>query len=299
MAPRKTTSRKKRTTRGKSSGQSAAAVVTVGAIVALGAAALWATSQSRSPSASVSGLFRTASSSSASRTSSASAGSTTPRAVQTQPQTQAQARTTETPATAPSPVRRPPLNVGQSTPAEQKAAPQQLAMLPSRAENKPAPQIIPPKPAQQNAMPALPPVGKTEPEDNSRHASGAFKSPKAIIAKQALTIREKAWDQAKIVGSVPKGREMRSYAKVGRWHRVVVPSTNIIGWVQEDQLIFKNLPRQAASSRTITQQHSAMTTGSIRPVTEKQPVKNNAAPAAKPQTTGLVAPVYPQQPVGK
>lgn len=280
MAPRKSTSRKKRPARGKSSGQSAAAVVTVGAIVALGAAALWATSQSRSPTASVSGLFRSNSGSSVARTNPPAPKISTPSSERKT--AQVQTRTPE--PVAPAPIRRPQVNVG-----EQK----QVAALAPRVENKPAPQIIPPKPAVQSAMPALPPVGRTAPDDNSRHASGAFKIPKAIVAKQALSIREKAWDQAKTVGRVEKGREMRSYAKVGRWHRVVVPSTNIIGWVQEDQLIFKNQPRQAAASRAVATQQSAITTGSIRPA----PVSKNTSD--KPQNTGLIAPVYPQQPVGK
>ncbi len=30
---------------------------------------------------------------------------------------------------------------------------------------------------------------------------------------------------------------MRSYGKTGRWHRVIVPKTNMIGWVHENQLI--------------------------------------------------------------
>ena len=277
MAPRKSTTRKKRPARGKSSGQSAAAVVTVGAIVALGAAALWATSQSRSPTASVSGLFRTNNS---------SVARTNPPAAKTG-STSTESKTAQTRASepaAPAPIRRPQVNVG-----EQK----QVAVLAPRVENKPATQIVPPKPAAQSAMPALPPVGKTAPEDNSRHASGAFKIPKAIIAKQALNIREKAWDQAKTVGRVEKGREMRSYAKVGRWHRVVVPSTNIIGWVQEDQLVFKNQPRQTTASRAVAPQRSAITTGSIRPA----PVTKSTND--KPQNTGLIAPVYPQQPVGK
>ncbi|HWD13719.1 hypothetical protein P8H26_12520 [Pseudochrobactrum sp. sp1633] len=293
MAPRKTTTRKKRSTRGKSSGQSATAVMTVGAILVIGAAALWATSQNKTPSESVSGLFRNAMSNTASRTNPDNTKAPERKTAQ------AQSSAPQTSVTPVAPVRRPPLNVGQSNTGEQKTTPQQVAVLSPRIESKPAPQITPPKPAPQHAMPALPPVGKTAPDDNSRHASGAFKIPKAIIAKQSLVIREKAWDKAKTVGSVEKGREMRSYAKVGRWHRVVVPSTNIIGWVQEDQLIFKNKPRQANAFRAVSAPQAVMTTGSIRPVPEKQPAKAATAPAAKPHNTGLVAPVYPQQPVGK
>ncbi len=300
MAPRKTTSRKKRSTRGKSSGHSATAVLTVGAIVVIGAAALWATSQSRSPSASVSGLFRTATNSSASRSGSSATVSSERRSVQTQSRNTETARNTEPTATPPSPIRRPPLNIGQSVASEQKEQPKQVAVLAPRPDSKPAAvQITPPKPAPQHTMPALPPVGKSATDDNSRNASGAFKVPKAIIARQALTIHEKAWDMAKTVGRVEKGREMRSYAKVGRWHRVVVPSTNIIGWVQEDQLIIKNQQAQTRSFRAVSAaqaaQHSGMTTGSIRSAATAD---NNSA-AKKTQNSKLVAPVYPQQPVGK
>lgn len=279
MAPRKSTSRKKRPARGKSSGQSVTAVVTLGAIVALGAAALWATSQSRSPTASVSGLFRSVPGSTVARTTAPA-----PHADNTNSERKTAQNRIEPTVTAPAPIRRPQVNIG-----EQK----QVAILAPRIENKPTAPIIPPKASAQSAMPPLPPVGKTIPDDNSRHANGAFKTPKAIIAKQALNIHEKAWDQAKTVGRVEKGREMRSYAKVGHWHRVVVPSTNIIGWVKEDQLIFKNLPRQATSSRAAATQQSVVTTGSIRPAPAAKSTGN------KPQNTGLVAPVYPQQPVGK
>lgn len=62
-------------------------------------------------------------------------------------------------------------------------------------------------------------------------------SPSVIYAKAKLTIHKNAWDRSPAIATIEKGREMRSYGKTGRWHRVVVPSTNIIGWVHEDQLI--------------------------------------------------------------
>lgn len=58
MAPRKTSTRKKRPARGKKSGQSAMPVITLGGILLLGAAALWATSQNKRPSTSVSSLLQ-------------------------------------------------------------------------------------------------------------------------------------------------------------------------------------------------------------------------------------------------
>lgn len=318
MAPRKTTTRKKRTTRRKS-GNSTTAVLAVGAIVVLGAGALWATSQSKSPSSSVSRLFQTAMSSSSSSTTSRSTSSShnAPASRQAQPQVQQRSSIQETVASTT--VRRPAVNLGQPAAAPQSNKPKQLAMLAPRIEQKPpeqkaAEQKLTP-PSQPNNRPntdrvvpsvaapsqASAPVAKPVPDDNSRHASGAFKVPKVIVARQALVIREKAWDQAKIVGRVEKGREMRSYAKVGRWHRVVVPSTNILGWVQEDQLAFKNPQNHNSPLRSALAKQPALTTGSIthnRAEPTKSVTRDNAH-SKKPHNTGLVAPVYPPQPVGK
>ncbi|PRD45938.1 hypothetical protein C5748_02035 [Phyllobacterium phragmitis] len=61
-------------------------------------------------------------------------------------------------------------------------------------------------------------------------------TPSVIYARKRITIRKRAWDKAASVGTVEKGREMRSYGKTGKWHRVVVPSTAMIGWVHEDML---------------------------------------------------------------
>lgn len=294
MAPRKTTSRKKRSTRGKS-GSSTTAVMTVGAIVVLGAGALWATSQSKSPSVSVSRLFQNAMSTSSGTTHNAPAS----RQTQLHPQAQTQPRISVQETVATAPVRRPPLNVGQSGVVPPSNPPKQLAMLAPHEEPK-QPTRVPT--ASQNSVSAQSsvPVAKPVPDDNSRHASGAFKVPKVVVARQALVIREKAWDQAKTVGGVEKGREMRSYAKVGRWHRVVVPSTNIIGWVQEDQLAFKNPQNHNSPLRSALAKQPALTTGSIRNnhgEQAKPAVKANAT-AKKPHNTGLVPPVYPHQPVG-
>ncbi len=308
MAPRKTTARKKRSTRSKSAGRSPAAMLTVGAIVVLGAAALWATSQSKSPSSSVTALFRNATgmgtgSNTAPERRTAQAPSRQQNIAQnntqSRPQVQVQSQT-QSQTAAPAPLRRPPLNVGQSQAAEPKNQQKQVAMVTPQIAPKPAqqPQVqAANKPAATQSMPPLPPVSKAVTDDNSRHASGAFKIPKAIIARQALTIRETAWDKAKIVGSVEKGREMRSYAKVGRWHRVVVPSTNIIGWVQEDQLMFKNRQDRIMPVRAAQAKSTSLTTGSVN----KQPAAQSASgqQTEKPRNSGLVAPVYPQQPVVK
>lgn len=61
--------------------------------------------------------------------------------------------------------------------------------------------------------------------------------PSVVYARERLTLRSKAWDKSAPAGTVEKGREMRSYSKTGKWHRIVVPATDMIGWVHEDMLI--------------------------------------------------------------
>lgn len=58
----------------------------------------------------------------------------------------------------------------------------------------------------------------------------------AIYAQKRTTIYLKADQTSKIVAFVEKGQEMRSYETNGRWHRIVVPSTNIIGWAKDETL---------------------------------------------------------------
>ncbi|GGA92464.1 hypothetical protein GCM10011491_20600 [Brucella endophytica] len=70
------------------------------------------------------------------------------------------------------------------------------------------------------------PVGRPDPAT----------TPSAFYARERVVIREHAWDKSAAIGAVERGREMRSYGKTGKWHRVVVPSTSMIGWVHEDQL---------------------------------------------------------------
>lgn len=241
MAPRKTT-RKKRTARGKSSGRSTSSVITVGAIVVIGATAVWATSQNKSPTTSVTHFFQNALSTSSRPSTVSSLTSThrptqppdqaaqTPRTQIQKNQIQAQPHPVPLAAVQPSPAPKPPLSLGNPVQQPQTSRINTAPIKSAQDEIKLAPAMVT----------NLPPAGKSSAADNSRHSNGAFKVPKVVTARQTLVIREKAWDQAKKIGGVEKGREMRSYAKVGRWHRVVVPSTNIIGWVQEDQLVLKN-----------------------------------------------------------
>ena len=61
-----------------------------------------------------------------------------------------------------------------------------------------------------------------------------------IYAKNATTIYANADSQSKIVATVKAGQEMRSYEHQGSWHRVVVPTTDIIGWANEASLSTKS-----------------------------------------------------------
>ncbi|MGH6861000.1 MAG: hypothetical protein ACRECY_12125 [Phyllobacterium sp.] len=75
-------------------------------------------------------------------------------------------------------------------------------------------------------------------------------APSVVYARERLTLRRNAWDKSPPVGSVEKGREMRSYSKTGKWHRIVVPATNMIGWVHEDMLIAGNARSSISSMAT-------------------------------------------------
>lgn len=97
-------------------------------------------------------------------------------------------------------------------------------------------------------------------------------TPSVVYARERLTLRRNAWDKSEPAGTVEKGREMRSYGKTGKWHHIVIPATDMIGWVHEDMLI-------AGKTSPAT---SAMTTGAI-----------SGAPRA-----AQVQAIYPPRPVG-
>ncbi|MBA8879621.1 hypothetical protein [Phyllobacterium myrsinacearum] len=97
-------------------------------------------------------------------------------------------------------------------------------------------------------------------------------APSVVYARERLTLRRNAWDKSAPAGTVEKGREMRSYSKTGKWHRVVVPATDMIGWVHEDMLV-------AGKARPGV---SSMATGAI---------------SREPELTQVQA-VYPPRPVG-
>lgn len=230
MAARKRSTRSpRRSSRRRSGGGSSAPLLALGAILGLGAFSIWATANHKSPQEALATLFQRPAS---------------------QIATSIPARTESTPApdkpivtsSAPkpqtaviSPVPRPSVPVA--------PAPRTLAEVlsqPAKPQPKPvpsqtvasvasAPRVIPPV--------AMPPRGVNTPAH----------SPLAVFAKEKLIIHKTAWDKSPAIATVEKGREMRSYGKTGRWHRVIVPTTSLIGWVHEDQLIGgKNKPDSAS-----------------------------------------------------
>ncbi|MFK4823973.1 hypothetical protein ACI0FM_04130 [Paenochrobactrum sp. BZR 588] len=76
-----------------------------------------------------------------------------------------------------------------------------------------------------------------------------------------------AWDKSPSMGEVEKGRELRSYGQTGKWHRVVVPATDMIGWVHQDMLVIvKKSGHQSA------QASAPITTGSIKAEASAKPL---------------------------
>lgn len=65
---------------------------------------------------------------------------------------------------------------------------------------------------------------------------GANNAAGIIYAKTTITIYEKNDSHSKRVAIVKQGQEMRSYEHLGTWHRIVVPTTNIIGWAKDDDI---------------------------------------------------------------
>lgn len=253
MAPRKRSSSRpaKRSTgrsgRRKTSSSSSAPILALGAILGLGAFSLWATAQHKSPQAAITALFKP----SMPKTTSPAPSKTETRQPSERVAIEKKAQSRNY-AGAVGPVPRPvaPVAAAQPKPVQQAAIQTPKPPMPTQKLAPP-----PPPPASARALP-MPPRG----------TNTAAHSPSVIYAKTKLTIHKNAWDKSPSIGTVDKGREMRSYGKTGKWHRVVVPSTNMIGWVHEDQLLGgRSKPDNAG-----------MITGSI---------------AQKPQTSAHAAPV--------
>ncbi|MBV2142743.1 hypothetical protein KUG47_04410 [Falsochrobactrum sp. TDYN1] len=241
MAARKRSSRSpKRSTRRKSRSGSSTPLLALGVILGLGAFSLWATSQHKNPHAALTGLFQ---------------------------------RSVSKPApSAPAKAERKPQS--EKAVVEKKAASKSDAKDFAKAVGpvpRPIAAVAParPKPLEQTAVRAaklpMPPRGTNAPAQ----------SPSVIFAKVKLTIRKNAWDKSPAIGTVEKGREMRSYGKTGRWHRVVVPSTNMIGWVHEDQLVGGR--RKPDSAKIITGS-IAKKPQAAAPASSKAPQKSRIKP---------------------
>lgn len=66
---------------------------------------------------------------------------------------------------------------------------------------------------------------------------GANNAARIVYAKTTITIYEKNDSRSKRVAVVKSGQEMRSYEHLGTWHRIVVPTTDIIGWAKDEDII--------------------------------------------------------------
>lgn len=109
------------------------------------------------------------------------------------------------------------------------------------------------KPTQQASLQRLQgPIGKAVAEP-PRGTNVPGMAPSVVYARDKLVLRRSASQASASIGSVEKGREMRSYSKTGKWHHIAVPTTGMIGWVHEDMLI-----KGKYASNT-----SSMTTGAI------------------------------------
>lgn len=265
-AARKRSSRSpKRSTKRKSGSGSSAPVLALGAILALGAFSLWATTQHRSPQAALTALFQRPAAKPASPSSAPAPAAKveSKRSVETAPAAKKEAAKDFAAAVGPIPRPSAPVAPAASKPVQQAAMQMPAPPMPMQ---KLEPIIRPPAaPVTARALP-LPPRGTNAPAH----------SPSVIHARVRLTIHKNAWDKSPAIGTVEKGREMRSYGKTGRWHRVVVPSTNMIGWVHEDQLIGgRNKPDSAS-----------MITGSV----SKKPQAAKPAQAAKSSVQPRIQP---------
>lgn len=248
MATRKRSSRpsSRSTKHASSRGSSKGSVVALAAIVGVGALSIWATMQHKSPQAALTSLFDRPS-----------------------------ARATQITS-----VRKPDVDIG-ATVRREPSRNNTTSLTTSAPRPAVAIGAISPKPVQQAAIQPPPPVvrpalsGNIIANPRIQAPAGTNlpnRMPSVVYARERVTLRRNAWDKSAPAGTVEKGREMRSYGQTGKWHRIVVPATNMIGWVHDDMLI----------ARKAHPGISAMTTGSI---------------STRPKA-GLVQPAIPSRPVG-
>lgn len=96
--------------------------------------------------------------------------------------------------------------------------------------------IIPSLPVatQQNIPTSVPYKPDTNLPPKAKFA--ANNAANVIFTKVPTTVYLKADSRSKVVATIKSGLEMRSYEQIGAWHRIVVPSTDIIGWANEKDL---------------------------------------------------------------
>ena len=260
-SPKRSTKRSAKSSRNSSS--SSAPLLTLAAILGLGAFSLWATTQHKSPQAAITALFQRP----------ATKPNVQPTA-KTEPKATVTSKAPET--------KSPSKNYGAAVgPAPRPSAPVAASQKPvQQAATNPAPA---PRPTNQAAATPPTPPAAARRAMPPRGVNAPASSPSVIYAKTRLTIHKNAWNKSPSVGVVEKGREMRSYGKTGRWHRVIVPKTNMIGWVHEDQLIGGR--HQPDSAKLIT--------GSIA----KKPKTTPFAPP-KPAATAKHLRIVPPKAVG-
>lgn len=289
---RRTNTRRKTTGR-TSSGSSISSLLALAAILGLGGVSIWAVSQKESPQEALANLWSNAETSSSTNIDNRKKpDNSRQKTAPAQPQNRPSNTSTNTAATTPVPaIKRPPANVAALNPQNNTSA-QQSANAPQQrsvpliekilADNKPKntdntkKTVASPssRPAQTSAgqsnTPKLPPAGRNM----------ADAAPRPVFARVALRIHKNAWDKSPVQGTVKKGHEMRSYGQTGKWHRVVVPGTDVIGWVHENQLIVAKAPVNkptAPANKNNSRSVSDIITGSTN-VSKPQTSRPSGAP---------------------
>jgi len=110
--------------------------------------------------------------------------------------------------------------------------PQQKPLTPARTSN-----TLPPVPYKEDEN--LPPAGQF----------GVDNAATRVFAKDMLTVFAEKNEGSKIIATLSRGQEMRLYETDAGWQRIVVPSSDIIGWVMANSLTTTN-PTTPFSSAT-------------------------------------------------
>jgi uncharacterized protein YgiM (DUF1202 family) len=250
MAKRKRSTRspKRSPSRSASRGSSTGIYLALAVIVGVGGLTIWTESQHKSSQTTFSGLFERLTTH-ASRPPAPKPETDVKESAKTEPRQ-------EDSRVSAAPIPRPSIAVGAQSPVATKPV-----------------ERVTSQPLQMAQRPYVPigPIARTDIRV-PRGVNMPDMTPSVVYARERLTLRRNAWDKSDAVGTVEKGREMRSYSKTGRWHRIVVPATDMIGWVHEDMLI-AGKPRSRISN---------MATGAI----------------SRTPKSAQVQAVYPPRPVG-